>query len=166
MVPVAQSRLAARRLIELGITCQYREEHGYGHASKLIGDSMPRVIEWFERQRLARCPEHVTLAVPPGESLRAYWIEMPKNDYGAACATVDARLETDGHLVIRTSFLSELTVILERLPGQRDDSLKLTINGQSFDLDSRAGVARLKAAGSPHEWSCAHDATTAAAEQE
>ena len=47
VVPVDDSRRAARRLVDLGISFQYREETGYAHSSKMIGDNLPRVFDWF-----------------------------------------------------------------------------------------------------------------------
>ncbi|MBN2446232.1 MAG: prolyl oligopeptidase family serine peptidase [Phycisphaerae bacterium] len=157
VVPVTQSRLPTRRLIELGISCQYREEHGYAHSSRLIADNLPRIIEWFDCHRLVRCPERVTLAAAPGDELKAYWLEIPRIDPDAAgSATVDATMESPGHLAIRTSFLSELTVLLDQLPGKSSAPLQLTINGKSFDLKTRVGLAHLQAAGSSREWRCNH----------
>ena len=39
------------RLAELGISHRYREEHGFGHSSRLIGENLPRIFEWFDQHR-------------------------------------------------------------------------------------------------------------------
>ncbi|HRX84054.1 MAG TPA: alpha/beta fold hydrolase [Phycisphaerae bacterium] len=51
IVPVKKSRQAAAELASLGISCRYREEHGYGHDSRMISDNLPRVFDWFAAHR-------------------------------------------------------------------------------------------------------------------
>ncbi len=47
IVPVGNSREAAAELKRLGIAHEYREETGYGHGSKMIGDNFDRLFAWF-----------------------------------------------------------------------------------------------------------------------
>ena len=43
VIPVDESRRPVQRLAQLGISYRYREEHEYGHESRLIGDNLGRV---------------------------------------------------------------------------------------------------------------------------
>ncbi len=54
VISVQQSRDAAKRLADLGVSFQYREEHGYGHSSRMIGDNLQRVFDWFAKRSLAQ----------------------------------------------------------------------------------------------------------------
>lgn len=51
VIAVTESREAAWRLAELGISHRYREERGFGHSSRLIGANLPRIFAWFDQHR-------------------------------------------------------------------------------------------------------------------
>jgi poly(3-hydroxybutyrate) depolymerase len=53
IVPVDASRTAVRELTDRGISFRYREETGYAHSSRMIGDNLPRIFEWFNGHRRA-----------------------------------------------------------------------------------------------------------------
>ena len=47
IVDVRRSHRPCEILAGLGISFQYREEIGYGHGSRMIGDNLDRVFAWF-----------------------------------------------------------------------------------------------------------------------
>jgi predicted peptidase len=53
VVPVNKSRQAAAELVRLGISFRYREEHGFGHDSRMISANLPRIFDWFDHHRRA-----------------------------------------------------------------------------------------------------------------
>jgi pimeloyl-ACP methyl ester carboxylesterase len=62
VVPVDLSRRPAARLSELGISHRYVETTGYRHDSRLIGDSLDDVFEWFSARRRISDPKRILLA--------------------------------------------------------------------------------------------------------
>jgi len=69
IVGVELSRRPAARLAELGISYRYRETTGYKHDSRLIGDSLDELFDWFDERRRVRDPNRVLLAArTPGKA--------------------------------------------------------------------------------------------------
>jgi predicted peptidase len=47
IVPVENFRSTAEKLASLGISFRYKEEQGYEHNSKMIGDNFPALFDWI-----------------------------------------------------------------------------------------------------------------------
>ncbi|MCP4594849.1 MAG: alpha/beta fold hydrolase [bacterium] len=162
VVSVEQSRQPARRLAELGISHQYREEHGFGHSSKMIGASLPRMFEWFDRHHRVNQPRRVTFVVQPGEHGQAYWIHIPPTaDWVPAPFAVDAQVDARNRLSIRTEHLLHLIVALNDLPLPQAKTLEVQIDGQSIAIARRTPWAVFTRAPSDKKWTCElHDTLT------
>ena len=155
VVRVESSRRAGRRLAELGIAFQYREESGFGHSSTMIGANLRRVLDWFDGHRRMRRPDRVTFFVGPGESGCAYWVRIPPTaPWLPAHFGVDARVEPPRRLLIRTEHLIRLVIERGDLPFAREGPLSVDIDGQHLSLEQPGRWAVLSRTLPDRMWTC------------
>ena len=152
VVPVKNSRRPAQRLAELGISFQYREETGYAHSSKMIGDNLPRILDWFNSHHRVNRPGRVTFVRPGAEPGRAYWLCILESAGAAEPAVVDATMEGPHRLVVTCEHVRRLAVKLDELPGRDQAPLEVSMNGHRVTIDRRAGWAVLTANPADGEW--------------
>lgn len=111
------SRLAAARLKELGIRHNYREETGYGHGSKLIGDNLPRLFDWMKGRRREARPGAFGVVSRGGAAGKAYGLTIHATDGATATGVLRAVRGEDGALRITAEHVRCLEVSPEAAGG-------------------------------------------------
>lgn len=116
IVPVEFSREPVAILASLGIGARYREERGYGHGSKLIGDNFDLLFPWFEAHAIPERPGRVSLAVRTPRKGRAWWIDVRRTERFPSTATIDALLAKDGTVAIAESGVAAFALQPSAMP--------------------------------------------------
>jgi poly(3-hydroxybutyrate) depolymerase len=131
IVPVEQSRAPVAVMAARGISHVYREEVGYGHASRMIGDNLPRVFEWFTHHSREDKPRRVSLASRlPGASVR--WLLLVETERWPRPALIDAWVDADGVLVVRQENVRAFALHVGDLPASASLPLKVRIDKQEL----------------------------------
>lgn len=165
IVPVRFSRLPVQRMAELGISHQYREEIGYGHASRMIGDNLPRVFEWFRAHPRVGRPQRCAIATRVGHRNR--WLVLLKTETWPKLARLDAVAEKNGPLRITAENVANFALHLSELPTSSGMPLRIAIGDWQTTLSATKGwavfeahppTASRKRAG-PKQWSIAYQHT-------
>jgi hypothetical protein len=141
IVPVENSRMPVELLAHFGISHEYREETGYAHSSKLIGDNLPRVFEWFNQHPRVARPKHVAIVSRTPLAGEAYWLKLIGTSAYPKQATLDAFVDTTGNLTIRADGVKKFAVNLDALPTSASEPLKVTLGGGSFVAEKKRGWA-------------------------
>ncbi len=125
IVPVGNFRAAARELARLGVSFQYREEYGNGHGSKLIGDNLGRVFEWFDAHPRQLNPVRFAAAARSPRSVMERAVIRRLADATRA-GVVDVAFPTSATVTATTSGVLELTLLLP------EGVTTATVDGQRF----------------------------------
>jgi predicted esterase len=152
VVPVDHSRRAASELNRLGILFQYREETGYGHSSKLIGDNLDRIFSWLEQHPRVTRPQRITYVTKAPECGQAYWIRVLEAARPTGPARVEATAEAPHRLVVKTSGVRQLAVDLNSVPIDLDKPIDVCIDGQTLTVPQRTGLALFVRESADGDW--------------
>jgi len=128
VVAVANSREAVKELVDLGIPVRYREETGYGHRSKMIGDNFHRLFDWMDRHQKVNHPRRVTLTTRTPLTGRAFWVRLLETETFPQLATFDATLDTSGTVHVRAANVRSFALNLDAIPQEPRGSLAVEIN--------------------------------------
>lgn len=130
IVPVEFSREPMSMLASMGIGARYREERGYGHESRMIGDNFERVFSWLEDHRRVERPSRVSLAVRTPAKGRAWWIDVRRTERFPSTGTVDAEIGKEGTVAITTNRVAAVAIRPREMPldGGRE-TLSLVVDG-------------------------------------
>lgn len=115
VVPVAQSREWRRRLTEAGVKVEYVEYPGVRHNSWDQAYKDGAIFDWFARFERVRYPERVRFSSASYEYARAYWVTLDRLTPGRL-ASIDARFEGKGSIVVETKDLDAFTLVLKGHP--------------------------------------------------
>jgi hypothetical protein len=137
IVPVEESRAAARRLVDLGISFRYKEETGYGHSSKIIGDNLQCLFDWMEHHPSIERPRRISFVTRSPKVGKAYWLRVLKTTKFPELSTVKAEVNTSNTLVLETSNVEQVAIDLDRLPVVLDAPLPIEINGIAVNAPYR-----------------------------
>ncbi len=129
IVPVEESRIAAHHLVDLGIPFRYKEETGYGHSSKMIGDNLQYLFDWMEHHPTVERPRRVSFVTRSPKVGKAYWLRILKTTKFPQLSSVKAEVNTSSTLVIETSNVEQMAIDLDRLPVVLDGPLPIEIDG-------------------------------------
>lgn len=140
IVPVTNSRGAVAQLGVLGVSHRYREEHGYGHASSMIGDNFERIFAWLGEHRLDPAPARVHFATRTPHVGAAFWVRVLDTVDFPRAASIQANASDAEGIDIATERVSRLAIDLARVPLVAD-SPTVTIDGAIFELPHRGGWA-------------------------
>ncbi len=152
IVSVEHSRSAVARLQGLGISYSYREEQGYGHDSRMIGDNLDRVFEWLNAHRLNSKPDRVALTTRTPLAGRAYWLSILETVEVPWLGTLEAEVRPGGSIAVRESNIARLALNLDALPGGKDESLSLSLDQVTYPIPRRSGWAVLTRASEGEGW--------------
>lgn len=156
VVPIDHSRRAASELTRLGISFQYREESGYGHSSKLIGDNLERIFNWLDQHPRVTRPQRITYVTNGPECGHAYWLrvlEVARTAVPAHVeATVEATVEAPHRLVVKTSGVRQLMVNLDGVPMDLDKPIDVSVDDRTFTVRQRTGLALFTRESADGEW--------------
>jgi len=167
IVSVEHSRSAAKKLEGLGYEFHYREESGYGHESRMIGDNLDRVFEWFNRHPRVTQPEKVSLVARTPRAGRAYWIQILETIDFPQPASVEAEIKDSGQIFIETGNLRAFAIVKDFFPSPEQKTWKVQIDDSSSEMDWDKKILRaweIKA--TDEEATAPESATVAAVETE
>lgn len=135
IVPVKNSREAVDELEKKGIPHQYIEPAHYGHDSKMIGDYLPTVLDWFENHRKITRPYQIEFTCRTPLTGNAYWLRILSFiDPVKAEGKISALLNGDRVLKIQTRNLDEFAINLQQMPGFSTDSLILSVDSSQMEI--------------------------------
>jgi poly(3-hydroxybutyrate) depolymerase len=152
IVRVENSREPAAALARAGLSVQYREESGYGHASRMIGDNLPRILEWFNDHPRKTAPKHVTLASRTPRKASAWWLRILETTDYPKTATVDARIDTTGTMHVRTEHTKRFALDVAALSRFTTTPLEVNVDGQILRVMVATGWAEFTAGRRPGAW--------------
>ena len=128
IVPVSNSRIPAQKLAELGISFQYREEHGYGHKSKMIGDNFDRLFQWLNLHPRVSQPKHIRFVTRTPAHGKAYWLIILETTIYPRYAEINAIVDDENMVTIQTDNINQFAISLVDIPRQKDKSLRVKID--------------------------------------
>lgn len=152
IVSVEHSRGAAARLQGLGISYSYREEQGYGHDSRMIGDNLDRVFEWMNAHRLNSKPDRVALSTRTPLAGRAYWLRILETVEVPRLGTLEADIRPGGSIAVRESNIARFALNLEQLPCGKDRRFSLLLKRVTYPITARSGWVVLMRAAEGDRW--------------
>lgn len=118
IVPAGNSRDTAAGLARLGVSFQYVEETGYGHASSMITDNFDRMFQWFDAHRRDPSPTRIRFATRTPARGEAWWVRVIETERFPRTATVDARFDAEADAVrLQLTEVRQLALIGARMPG-------------------------------------------------
>lgn len=162
VVPVTNSRAPAQRLAGMGVSHQYREEIGYGHASRMIGDNLPAVFEWFNRHTAVQKPRRVTVMTRTPSNGSSAWLRILETSDFPKPGSVDGYIDSTGTVVLSPDRVRSFAVNLRDLPSSASVPVQLEIGGWKAEVPGKRGwvvVSRAKRGGA---WT--HEMTSKAPE--
>ncbi|MDK2971125.1 MAG: hypothetical protein PWP23_880 [Candidatus Sumerlaeota bacterium] len=139
IVPVLNTRTTAQHLAGLGVSHRYREEHGYGHASSMIGDNLENVFRWIELHPRAEHPRRLTLAARTPRAGSAWWLRLHETEVFPATALIEAAINDAGTITITTSNVARFLVHLDALPPIESDGRSFIVDGNALATDRVEG---------------------------
>lgn len=135
IVPVENSRNAVRELEKKNISHQYIEPAKYAHDSKMIGDYLPTVLDWFDNHRKITRPYQIEYTCRTPLNGNAYWLRILSFiDPIKAEGKISALLNGDRVLKIQTRNLDEFAINLQQMPGFATDSLILSVDSSQMEI--------------------------------
>jgi|GEM_PF-512062 len=132
IVPVTYSRNSASTLANLGISFRYREEQGYGHSSKIIGDNFPRLFDWMKNHKRISKPRRVTFITPSPKFGKAYWAYVIETEQYPKLGSLDAKWGANNRLIIKTRNIKRLGVLLDQSPCDLTKPVNIVINQEEL----------------------------------
>jgi poly(3-hydroxybutyrate) depolymerase len=150
VVSVQRSRMPVARLGELGITHRYVETTGYGHASRLIGDSLDDLFEWFRARRRVSEPKHIVLVArtPAKASNGRVHILAMESALEPAEVDVEWTGEEESLLTIQTRNVSAIgldagihSLVPMRIDGQMIEEPSYDLVREKFAADPSLRIA-------------------------
>ena len=128
IVDISGSRIPASILPEIGVSMRYREEHGYGHSSKMIGDNLPRLFAWMNNHRRKERPERIRLVTKTPAKGEAWWVRILSTIDYPKPSSVTAEFTEPGELKIETRNVAKFTLDPRKMPFPEEASFQLSID--------------------------------------
>jgi hypothetical protein len=116
IVPVANSRLWQRRLVDAGVAAEYIEYPGLRHNAWDLAYRGGAVFDWFGKLVRNRYPERVRLVARAYRYASAYWLRIDGLTPGTP-ASVDARRPVVAEVAVQTQNVDGFTLTLDRPAG-------------------------------------------------
>ena len=135
IVSVEHSQKTVQRLQQLGLFHEYREEQGYGHESRMIGDNLDRVFQWMNHHRRPDLPRSITYVTRTPRCGKAYWIQVLETAEFPYPATLEAKLESPRKIHIQTDRIKRFALDLKKLERLSPNSLEISLDGSAFKLE-------------------------------
>lgn len=153
IVPVAQSRRPVELMARSGITHVYHEEIGYGHASRMIGDHLERVFEWFRQHPRESRPRRLALASYLGGQ-RDRWLALLAPATWPQLALVDAFVDAQGTVDVSTRNVKAFALCVDDLPASATKPLRCRVDSQEITTSASAGWVILTRGKGKAGWKC------------
>jgi hypothetical protein len=128
-VPIAVARHWKQRFADAGTPLDYEEYAGAGHniAARAYGNGA--TLHWLLKQRRIPYPSRVQFSTREQDRASAYWVQVDRMKPGSV-AGVDARLEGNSTVRVRTSATRAFTLRLDKHP-HAGEQLDVIIDAQS-----------------------------------
>jgi hypothetical protein len=140
IVPVANSRMWQRRLVDAGVSAEYIEFPGLRHDAWDLAYRGGAVFEWFDKLQRTRFPQRVRLVADSYRYASAYWTRIDGLTPGTP-ATLDAKRTGAAEIAVDTRNLVGFSVTLDRPVGL------VTIDGVALRVRPSASLSFTKASG-------------------
>jgi len=103
VVAVDFSRRSAAKLAAAGVSFRYKEETGYEHASRMIGDHLPELLDWLAARRRPADPPRVRFATrgPARGHGQAWWVAILETAEYPRPAFIEAEKFESGRVFVR-----------------------------------------------------------------
>ncbi len=134
IVPVTNSRNAAQKLAQLGISFRYLEEHGYGHSSKMIGDNLERMFEWMKDHPRVINPDRIRFVTRTPLRGTAWWLKILHTSQFPYPATIEATIDDENILTISTENVQQFAINLKEIPKRDAPYLSVAIAGKTMKI--------------------------------
>lgn len=131
------SQAACTELTRLGISFRFRAMNGYGHESKLIGDVLPEVGDWFRGRERVRKPARVQFDCWTPSRGKAWWISVLALDEFLVKGTVDGSVTPQGVVQVETTGVRAFAFLPAEAPDLPAGPLKFRIDGSDVEVDGR-----------------------------
>ena len=152
IVPVENSREAAAELKRLGIAHEYREETGYGHGSKMIGDNFGRLFAWFAAHPRPQSVTRESVAARTPAKGGDRWLRIAGTAKYPVAGTANGEITSPGMATISTQEVTRLAVDLKALSAGASGTPVLTVDGQRIRAPKRTGWLILSRAAGSQRW--------------
>ncbi len=119
IVNVKNSRKPVSIFGKLGVSFRYKEEHGYGHASKMIGDNFENLFDWFDAHQINDKPDRIKIVTRTPAKGKAYWVSIIETRNFPKYASIEARIdkgENKQTIKIATDNVKRLALWLDTCP--------------------------------------------------
>lgn len=143
-VPISNSRRPAEKLAELGISFQYREEHGYGHRSKMIGDNFDRLFEWLNLHRRVTRPDRIRFITRTPKNGKAYWLTILETIKYPDYAEIKANIDEENMVTIETDNINQFGISLDDIPLRNGTALRVKIDDGIYEITGSGRFVVLK----------------------
>lgn len=158
IVAVEQSRWPAQKLSEYGISFRYREETGYGHKSKMIGDNFPRVFDWMNAHRRDPKPKNIYFVTRTPARGRAYWLQILETEKFPYPAIANAQIGKPNRVLIKTDNVISIAVNLAELPLNAEGDIEISMDQiENFTIKEKDGWAIFAKDKDKGKWSYRHN---------
>lgn len=138
IVPVSNSREPLELLAVNGISFRYKEEHGYGHASKMIGDNFDELFNWLNANRLNQAPGQIIYTTRTPFKGKAYWTNILETFRFPKYASVDARVDKKDKILVKTENVKRLLIDISKSPAASSGKISIIIDDYGIKAASGA----------------------------
>ena len=133
-VNVENSRIPAEKLAKSGISFQYIETQGYGHSSKLIGDYLPRMFEWFNQHHRIQKPTQIEFVTRSPEIGKAYCIQILQTLNFPEPANIVVKQDMSKNLIIETHNIQEWALDVKKYHELNFSNTTCILDGNELPL--------------------------------
>ena len=141
IVNVEHSRNAVNHLKNLNIDFEYREEKGYGHSSKMIGDNLDRIYEWFKNHPKTENPDYIRHVLRTPKCGKAYWLEVLKTNDFPQYATIEATRDNVDKVTIKTDNINQFAIDLKSVQLKSDSPLVVNVDDSVLNIPANQNYA-------------------------
>jgi acetyl esterase/lipase len=129
------SREAVARLKELGYEVSYEEFHGVGHTDGCDhAYANGRIFPILEKFRRVREPREVVFKTTNLAHSKAFWVRIDSFLQWPAVASVRAKIDDDGFVIVDTDMVGQYTLLVEDMPLRDKASFSLVSDGQRIEV--------------------------------
>jgi predicted esterase len=152
IVSVEHSRRAERELKRLAIPFRYKEEQGFGHASKMIGANFPELFDWLDSHKRITRPDSIQFVTVTPAKGDGYWVTIRETIDFPALASVKAIFQGNDRLSLRTQNCKRLRINLDDMPWDFSEPLKIDFNEKEYFIKDGKGKADFILNTDSNEW--------------
>jgi hypothetical protein len=128
----------------------------------MIGDNLRRVFTWFAEHPRQRHPRRVALASRVG-GVRDRWLVLVAPAQWPRLATVDALVDSDGHIRVEQTNVAAFAISAQDLPASATRPMRVVVDGSELSTTVDKGWVIVRRGDATHTWRWEHaDAAPAA----